>query len=458
MTTWQSFLQEHRQQHLDELVDFLRIPSVSSLPAHADDVQRAGQWVADRMATAGIESVRVIPTAGHPVVYGDWQHAPGLPTILIYGHFDTQPVDPLDGWVIPPFEPAIQGDRLYARGASDDKGNMLLPILVVEALLQTEKTLPVNLKFLFEGQEEIGSPQLPGFIEAHKELLACDVVFSADGVQWTEDQPCVFLGFRGQRALQIDVQGPRADLHSGIFGGAVQNPLHALVHILESMHDAEGGITVDGLCDGVRELTDDERAQIAAVPFDEREYKTALGVDELFGEAGYSTYERAWVRPTLEVTGIWGGFQGDGVKAVLPATAHAKISCRLVADQDPGGVVSAFTRHVASHAPAGVTATVTPLTSHAYPYSITADHPGIKAAHEVLEELYGRAPHYVRLGGTLPICSLFLDSLNADTVMFSFGLEDENIHAPNEFLRLSSFDRGLQAYGMLLQRLATVPF
>lgn len=453
-----TYLEAHRPQHLDEMLDFLRIPSISSLPEHANDIRQAATWVADRMQSAGIESVRVLPTGGHPVVYGEWLHAPEKPTVLIYGHFDTQPVDPLEAWETPPFEPTIRDGRVYARGAADDKGNMLIPILAVEALLESEGALPLNVKFFFEGQEEIGSPQIPAFLETHKDKFACDLVLSADGLQWKEDQPALFLGFKGICALQIDVQGPRTDLHSGIFGGAVQNPLHALVRLLDSMRDADGSIRVEGFYDAVQPLSEEDRRQIAVVPFQEEEYKSRLGVTELFGEPGYTTHERAWARPTLEVTGIWGGFQNEGVKAVLPAEAHAKVTCRLVADQKPTAIIQAIEQHVQRHTPPGVTAVVRTLSSHAYPYSMAADHPGNRVAHAALKAVYGTEPYYVRLGGSLPICALFLDTLGAHTVMFGFCLEDECIHAPNEFFRLSSFDRGLQSYGVILHELAAAAF
>ena len=455
MSAWETYLREHHTQYIDELMDFLRIPSVSSLPEHADDIQRAAVWVAARMERAGFEEVSILPTGGHPVVVGEWKHAGDKPTILIYGHFDTQPADPSDAWDQPPFEPVIKNECIFARGASDDKGNMLIPILAVEALLNSEGVLPVNVVFMFEGQEEIGSPQIPQFIEKHKELLTCDLVISADGLQWREDQPALFLGFKGICALQIDLKGPDSDLHSGIFGGAVQNPLHALVHVLDTMRSKDGRIAVDGFYENVQPLSDEDRSQIAAVPYDETHYKAQVGIDDVYGEADYTTYERAWARPTLEINGIWGGFQGDGVKAVLPSEAHAKITCRLVADQTPEQVMDAIEQHIASHTPPGVSATVRRLSSHAYPYSMAGDHPGNRAAHDVLKGVYGKDPYYVRLGGSLPICTLFLNTLGVYTVMFGFCLEDENIHAPNEYFRIRSFRRGLTAYGRLLNRLAT---
>jgi acetylornithine deacetylase/succinyl-diaminopimelate desuccinylase-like protein len=453
MTTWADYLEQHSGRFQDEMLDFLRIPSISALSEHAGAVQQAAEWVARRLAAAGMEHVQVLPTEGHPVVYGDWLHAEGKPTIMIYGHFDTQPVDPLELWETPPFEPTIRNGRVYARGASDDKGNMLVPILSVEALLKSEGTLPVNLKFFFEGQEEIGSPYVPPFVAAHRDLLACDLVISADGGQHSETEPSILVALKGACAVQIDVQGANSDLHSGMYGGAVQNPIHALVQLLDSMRGEDGKILVEGFYDDVVPLSDDDRRRIAEVPFDEAAYKAELGVDALWGEQGYTPIERAWGRPTLEINGIWGGFQGEGVKTVLPNEAHAKITCRLVANQDPARIVELIRAHVESHAPTGVRINMQRLPFTGYPYLISADHPGNQAAHAVLEELYGRAPYYVRTGGSIPVCALFLRELGAYTVGFAFGLPDEQVHAPNEFWRLESFRRGQEGYCKLLHRL-----
>ena len=454
MSTWQAYLAANQSRFLTELVDFLTIPSISSLPDHAPAVAQAGDWVAARARQAGIEHVEIMPTGGHPVVYGDWLHAPGKPTILIYGHFDTQPVDPLDLWENPPFTPTQVGDRIYARGASDDKGNMFAPILAIEALLQSEGKLPLNVKFLLEGQEEIGSPQLPAFMQAHKDRFACDLVISADGSQWAEDQPSITLGLRGVCALQVDVTGPAVDLHSGMYGGTVQNPIHALASMLAALHDADGRIQVTGFYDEVVTLTPDDQAKVEAVPFDAVAYRARLGVSELFGEAGYSTHERAWVRPTLEINGIWGGFTAAGMKTVLPSQAHAKITCRLVPDQQPAQIAARVAAYLQQVAPPGVTVNVTIYENAANPYVVPTEHPGNQAAHTVLEELYGKPPFYTRSGGSVPLYSLFLSELGAYTTDFAFGLPDENIHSPNEFWRLSSFTRAQQGYVLLLHELA----
>lgn len=452
--SWRTYLDEQQDRYLAELLDFLRIPSISALPQHAGDVRQAADWVAERMRAAGIESVQVLPTGGHPVVYGDWLHAPGKPTILIYGHFDTQPADPLELWDSPPFEPVVRDGNVYARGSSDDKGNMLPPILAVEALLRSEGALPVNVKFLFEGQEEIGSPQIPAFVAAHRELLTCDLVLSSDGGQWSDTEGAILTGLRGGCGLQIDVVGANRDLHSGMYGGAVQNPIHALAMILASLRGADGRILVEGFYDAVVPPTDDERRRFASVPFDEETYMEDLGVDALWGEAGYTPRERTWVRPTLEINGVWGGFQGDGVKTVLPAEAHAKITCRLVANQDPATIVELITAHVLKHAPPGVKVTVQPLRFLAKPYLMPYDHPGNRAARDILVQFYDSEPYEVRTGGSIPICTVLLEELGVYTVNFAFGLEDERQHSPNEYFRLSNFRRGQDGYCMLLHRLA----
>jgi acetylornithine deacetylase/succinyl-diaminopimelate desuccinylase-like protein len=453
MPAWNTYLEEHQPRFLSELLDFLRIPSISAISAHAGDVRRAAEWVAARVTAAGLEHVEVLPTGGHPVVYADWLHAPGKPTVLIYGHFDVQPVDPLELWSAPPFDPQVRDDRVFARGATDDKGNMLVPILAIEALLRSTGRLPVNLKVFFEGQEEIGSPQLNEFVPKHRERFACDLVLSSDGAQWSTTQPLILVGLRGGCGLHIAVKGSRVDLHSGLYGGMVQNPIHALTALIASMHDAAGRITVDGFYDDVRPLTAAQREQIARVPYDEADEIAGLGVPGLHGEAGYSARERVWARPTLEVNGIWGGFQGEGIKTVLPSEAHAKITCRLVADQDPSRIVERLLAHVASHTPPGVTVKATPLPFRAYPYLVPEDEPRVAAVREVLAEMYGREPYAVRNGGSIPVCSLFHRHLGAYTASFAFGLEDECAHSPDEFYRLESFRKGQIGYCTLLERL-----
>lgn len=454
--TAETYLAHKRDEHLAELLDFLRIPSVSALPDHAHDVRRAGDWVADRLRQAGLVNVQTLETGGHPVVYADWLQAEGKPTILIYGHFDTQPADPLELWQTGPFEPTIRDGCLYARGASDDKGNMLAPILAVEALLKADGRLPVNVKLLFEGQEEIGSPQLPRWIAEHRDMLACDVVLASDGSQWSETEAALYVGFRGLAAVQIDVRGAWGDLHSGLYGGVVPNALHALVRILDSMRSPEGKVLVEGFYDDVV-FTAEDRRQIAAVPFDEEAYKRSVGVDALGGEPGYTPLERLWARPTLELNGVWGGFQGEGVKTVLPNEAHAKITCRLVPNQEPGRIVELVQTHARRHAPPGVRVSFTSPGGGSRPYLMPADDTANRLVGEVLREMYGREPYVARAGGTLPIAELFLRELGAYLVSFAFALDDENFHAPNEFFRLASFDRAKEAYCRVLRRLDSLP-
>jgi acetylornithine deacetylase/succinyl-diaminopimelate desuccinylase-like protein len=454
---WRSHLDRERSRFLEELHVFLRIPSISALPEHRGDVEEAAAWVARRLEAAGLEGVETLPTGGHPVVTGHWLHAgDGAPTILVYGHFDTQPVDPLAEWTSPPFDPVVKDGRIYARGASDDKGNMLVPILSLEAMLRSAGRLPVNVKCFFEGQEEIGSPQLPAFLARERERFACDLVVSADGGQWSESHPNLLLGFKGLAASELHVRGPNQDLHSGLYGGAVQNPIHALVRILDSMRGSDGRIAVEGFYDTVRDLTSEERAAIARVPADDERTMQRLGVSALFGEPGFSTREREWARPTLEVNGIWGGFQGDGTKTVIPREAHAKITCRLVPDQEPAAVNRLLAEHVRRHTPPGAAAELVPLASQAEPYSIAADHWGHRAASTVLREEYGVEPYLTRTGGSIPVLSLFRRELGADTVVFAFALPDERFHAPDEFFRLRSFERGQRAWCRLLEELGRV--
>jgi acetylornithine deacetylase/succinyl-diaminopimelate desuccinylase-like protein len=453
LATWQEYLEDNEDGYLDELCEFLRIPSISSLPEHAADVHRAADWVAGRLEVAGIEDIQVLPTGGHPVVCGQWLHASGAPTILIYGHFDVQPIDPIDLWSQPPFEPVIKDNRIYARGASDDKGNMLAPILAVEAMLKTRGKLPVNIKFFFEGQEEIGSPQLTDFISSRRNLLACDLILSADGGQWGKDQPMLVVGRRGICAMQLDLKSADHDVHSGTYGGTFLNPIHALAYLIDSMRSADGQILVGGFYDDVLVVSASERAQYDRIPYDEDEYMHKLGVKQLCGETGFSTYERTWIRPTLEVNGIWGGFQGEGIKTVIPSEAHAKITCRLVPDQKPDQIIELIRAHVEKHAPGGTTAVVKKLAGTADPYVVPYDHFGNQAARSVLAELYGQEPYVARMGGTIPVSGIFLRFLNAHMINFAFGLNDENIHAPDEFFRISSFKRSLKAYGKVLERL-----
>ena len=455
MTLWQDYLNKNRSRFIRELCDFIRIPSVSADPGHKDDVVAAAGWVASRLKVAGAENVSIMPTGGHPCVYGDWLHAgASQPTILIYGHFDVQPAVPFELWTTPPFDPNIRDDRIFGRGASDDKGGMLIPILSFEALMKTDGKLPVNIKFIFEGQEEIGSPNMPDFVAENRTLLAADMIFSSDGLQWTADEPNIVVGLKGLSSMELRVTGAKSDLHSGLHGGTVANPLLALSQILAGLKNAEGEILVEGFYDGVHELTDEDRAEIASVPYNEANYMTEIGVDALHGEPGYSARERAWARPTMDVNGIWGGYQGEGSKTVLPNEARAKITCRLVGDQDPKQIFEAIVAHAKKICPIGVKFSAERLVGSGTPFRVPRNHNASEMARQVLEEVYGMAPYVTRLGGSIPIISTFLQEIGVHTTMFGFSIGDENLHAPNEFFRLRNFDRGQKAYCQLLEKLA----
>lgn len=451
-----AYLRATRDEHLEQLQAFLRIPSVSALPAHKDAVSEAAEWLAGRLRTLGLADVRVLPTAGNPVVCGRWQVGDDRPTVLLYGHYDVQPADPLAEWESPPFDPVVRDGCIFARGATDNKGSLYMPLVALDAIRASGGAPAVNVLLLFEGEEEIGSPNLGPFLREHRDRLRADLVVSADGTMWDVDTPSLTIGNRGLAALQIDVRGARSDLHSGEYGGAVPNPIHALVELLAGLHDARGRVSIEGFYDDVRPLTPQEREAIARVPFDEEAYCSALGVRALRGEEGYSPLERVWARPTLEVNGIWGGFQGEGVKTVLPAEAHAKITCRLVPDQDPGKIIAAIERHVQRRAPASVTVSARRFPGMARPYLMPSDHPSLAVAARVLRDVYDREPLRVRLGGTLPVADLVKRELGTWLLFFAFGEPDNRAHAPNEFLRLRTFDLGARAYVRLLQALGAV--
>lgn len=456
----ESVLQALRAAHdriLSELVEFASIPSVSTDPAHAADMTAAATWVADKLAAAGPISVRTIATPGNPVVYGEWLGAPGKLTVLIYGHYDVQPPNPLEKWTSAPFTPTVRDGRLYARGVSDDKGPMLIPIKVAEAFFATVGALPVNVKFMFEGEEEIGSENLEAFIAQHTELLTADFVLSADGAMWRINEPSLTVASRGLAGLEFTLTASKKDLHSGRHGGGVANPLHAIARLVASLHDDTGRIAVDGFYDSVRELTAAERQAIAALPFDERAYLEQVGAPAVFGEPGYTTLERQWTRPTIEVNGMWGGYEGPGQKTVIASEAHAKITCRLVPDQDPHDVIARVTRHLHAHVPPGTTLTVRADDHGAWPAHIEGDHFALKAADEALHAVYGVHPLVVRMGGTVPISELFQRHMKLDTVFFSFSTADEDYHAPNEFFRVHRLHEGLEAWARIWQILGETP-
>jgi acetylornithine deacetylase/succinyl-diaminopimelate desuccinylase-like protein len=430
---------------LEELV---AIPSVSGDPARRDDVGRAAAWLAKRLE--GLNG-RVVPTAGHPLVLAEWLGAEGAPTVLVYAHYDVQPVGEASAWRTPPFEPVIRDDRMYGRGTSDDKGPMLAALGAVERLLEERGSLPVNVRILLEGEEEIGSPSLEPALLAHRDALQADVAISADGAMWSAEQPSLNVAARGMLAVEVSVRGPSADLHSGRHGGAVLNPLQALAEILATLHRPDGAITVDGFMDDVVELTGDDRFEIAEMPFDERAYRAEVGSPRLHGQNGYTPLERLTARPTLEISQIEGG----GRYTVIPAVARAYLTCRLVPDQDPQRIAAAIARHVLGRCPDGVTASVEEVPGGIPAYAMRRDHPALAAAEEALRAVYpGRRVLRTRAGGTLPAAVLLRRALGLDTLLFSFSSSDEGFHGPNEFFRLSRLREGTDAWARLLDLLA----
>jgi acetylornithine deacetylase/succinyl-diaminopimelate desuccinylase-like protein len=435
------------------LYDLIRIPSISTDPASAAEVRRAAVYLADQLRAAGPFVVEIHETPRHPIVTAAWHGAPGAPTVLIYGHYDVQPPDPLERWTTPPFEPHERDGRVYARGASDDKSPLFIPIGVAAAYFRSEGGLPVNVLFVLEGEEEIGSPSLEPFVQGLREHLACDLVISADGGMWRADHPSTMVSTRGMLKLAFSLHGAAKDLHSGRHGGGIANPLHALARLVASLHDDEGRVAVAGFYDDVEAIPERWRASLADLPFEDADYLKEIGAAATFGEPGYSTLERQWYRPTLEVNGMWGGYQGAGSKTVLPSEAHAKVTCRLVAGQDPARIAAAITRHLERHTPPGVRLELEPGSEGSRAYRLRADHPGLQAVVAALRAEYRREPWVIGMGGSVPICEAFQRHLGADTVFFSFAVGDEDIHAPNEFFRLPRFGEGRRAWADLLSRL-----
>ncbi|MFC7686573.1 dipeptidase [Ureibacillus sp. GCM10028918] len=452
-----AYFTEHREKHLEELNEFLRIPSISSLSEHKQDIQTAAEWLAEKLRQLNIENVTVDQTAGHPVVYGEWLHAEGKPTILFYGHYDVQPVDPLHLWESEPFNPVIRDNKLFARGASDDKGQVYMHLKMIEALFATEGTLPVNVKFIYEGEEEIGSPNLPAYVEEHKTKLAADLILISDTGLYAPGKPAVCYALRGLTGVQIDVRGAKGDLHSGLYGGGVQNAIHALADILASFRDEHGTIQVEGFYDKVLPLSEEERQAYRELNFDEEALKQEIGVNDLFGEEGFSYLEQTWARPTLEINGVFGGFSGEGIKTVLPAEAGAKITCRLVPDQDPNEIVGLLKAHIEKHKPKGVEVTVSEFDKGA-PFLTPFDHPLIQAAGRSYERIYNVPTAFTRGGGSIPIVAAFDEILELPVVLMGFGLNSENFHAPNEHFHLENFDKGLRVLGDYLYEVSNLEF
>jgi acetylornithine deacetylase/succinyl-diaminopimelate desuccinylase-like protein len=447
------YLDEHQADRLKTYEDFLRIPSISALPQHAPDCRAAAEFLAADLTRAGIEHAEVSATGGHPIVYADWLHADGAPTVIVYGHYDVQPVDPLDLWDKPPFEPHQKDGRMLARGAADDKGQIQMHVRAAEALLATESRLPVNVRYVFEGEEESTSEHLDGWLEANRARLGADAAIISDTGFFDGNLPAITIGLRGLMYAQIDVVGTAVDLHSGQFGGAVENPANALAQIIAALKGPDGRIRIPGFYDDVVALTDEERKALTALPFDEEAYREHLGVPALAGEIGYSVLERRGARPTLDVNGMWAGFQGEGSKTIIPAHAHAKVSCRLVSDQDPKRIFEQFRDYLLAVAPPGVRVSVTSVGSGRA--SLTPiDHPATQAAARAIEQVFGKQPLFIREGGSIPICASFERVLGLPVVLAGFTNPDDNAHAPNESLLLDNFEKGIRTIALMWHELA----
>lgn len=453
MSTLAKYLSDHGDAFEAELAEFLRIPSVSTETRYRKDVARCAEWLADRIERSGVETVEVIETAGNPFVVAEHVVNPDLPTLLVYGHYDVQPVDPEELWTSPPFEPTVRDGRLYARGTNDDKGQVHMHMKALEARLKTGVGMPVNVKFVFEGEEEIGSVHLEGFLREHAHRLACDAVIISDTGMLGLDVPSIGTGLRGIAYMEIFVEGPAGDLHSGSYGGAVVNPALALAGILARLKDADGRVTVPGFYDRVREMTEEQREAVRGLPFTDDEFREETGVPSLGGEAGFTTLERLWYRPALDVNGMISGFTGEGAKTVLPASARAKVSMRLVPDQDPDEIAELFTKHIQSLAPAGVRVRV--KAHHGgRPWAADPASPVFEAAAAALEASFGRKPVYVREGGSIPIVPLFEEIFRGPVLLLGFAPPGGNAHAPNEWMDLSVYHKGIETIARLYDEIA----
>jgi acetylornithine deacetylase/succinyl-diaminopimelate desuccinylase-like protein len=448
-----AFIDTHRQRFVDELVEWVRIPSVSCDPARAADVRRSAEHLAARLRGLGAARAEVWPTAGHPAVFAEWAGPPGAPALLVYGHHDVQPVDPLSEWISPPFEPAVREGRLWGRGVVDDKGQVAIHVHAIESFVRAAGRLPIALKVIVEGEEEIGSNNLDILLRDHAAELAADFVCVSDTAMFGRGIPSLCVGLRGLAYLEVTVEGPSSDLHSGSFGGGLLNPVNALARMIASLHDERGRVTVPGFYDAVRPLSDAERRQIAELPFDERAWLASTGAPATWGEEGYSTLERVWARPTLDCCGIGGGFQGEGAKTIIPARARAKLSCRLVPDQEPDDVSRKLASHLERIAPNGVRVRVDRLHG-GRPYLAPTDHPIYDVAKRAFSKAFGKPTVFMREGGSIPFVRTIADATGKPCLLMGFGQPDENAHAPNEWLDLENFHLGIKSAAYLYDEIA----
>lgn len=456
MSKLEAYLESHREQFEADLCELLRIPSVSTDSRHKADVGDASEWVADQFRRLKFQT-EIIKTSGHPIVYAESAPCPGKPVALVYGHYDVQPPDPLDEWITPPFEPTVRDGNLYARGATDDKGQMLTHVKSAQAWMESESELPLQLKFLIEGEEEVGSESLNQLLADSNAVkkLACDVVVISDTSQFAPGQPAITYGLRGIAYFELKLVGPRQDLHSGVFGGAVTNPANVLSRMLSRLIDEDGVIQIPGFYDDVVPLSERERSQFSALPFDEPQFMAKIGVDGLTGERGYSTLERRWARPTFDINGLTSGYQGEGAKTVLPAMASAKFSCRLVPNQDPDKIAKSLRDLLNECCPPGIQLELGEM-HHAPGFVIPLDSPYINAAAQAIEKGFGRSPVFIREGGSIPIVNTFADRLGVDSLLLGWGLDDDNTHSPNEKFSLADFHRGIRSSAHLWRTLSRV--
>jgi len=445
------FIKRNKEAYVEELKELLRIPSISTLPENKNDINQCANLIADKLRIAGMSRVEIFKTEGHPIVYGEWLGAPGKPTVLIYGHYDVQPVDPIELWDNPPFEPVIKDGNIYARGATDDKGQMFMHIKSVEAFFKIEGSLPLNAKFIIEGEEEIGSESLESFINMNTELLKCDAVLISDTALFGPGIPTLTYGLRGLSYMEIELKGPGRDLHSGTFGGAVGNPINILADIISKLHDKNGKITVPHFYDDVVKTTSKEKDNFNKLKFSDKRFAVEAGVKMLQGEKNYSTLERVWTRPTLDCNGIIGGFTAKGAKTVIPSKAAAKISMRLVPNQDPRKIARLFTKYIKELAPKSINVEVKNLHG-AYPVLTPLDNPATIAASKSMEEAFGKKTVFVRDGGSVPIVTSFSKKLKVPVVLMGLGLDSENLHSPNEHFSLNHFNLGILSSALFFEK------
>ena len=442
MEAWKEYQEKNKERFLNEMLDLLRIPSVSAKTEHKEDMRKCAEMVKQRLLDAGCDKANVMETAGHPVVVGEKIVDPSKPTVLVYGHYDVQPPEPLELWHSGPFEPVIKDGKVFARGSADDKGQFFMHVKALETMMKTN-SMHTNIKFLIEGEEEVGSPNLGKFVSENKELLKADVILISDSALLSLETPTLDVGMRGLSYIQIEVTGANRDLHSGTYGGAVANPITMLCKMIAACHDENNHITIPGFYDDVAKPTQEERELLAKAPFDEQEYKDELGVKELWGEKGFTTNERTGIRPTLEVNGIWGGYTGEGAKTVLPSKAFAKVSARLVPNQSSNKITKLLIDYFHNNAPAGVEVKAE-LHHGGEPYVTPIDHPGYQAAAKAIKETFGKDPIPVRGGGSIPICTVLERELGVKIVFMGFGLDNDNLHSPNEKFNLENYYKGIE--------------